>query len=449
MSDAVSSAAARALELALDAGAVAAEAFGQDDHSVEVRVFDGAVESLTEAGSRGVGVRAFASEGRSGYAYGTSLEEEQLAALAQRALALAEASDPDEYGGLPEKGGSADAGELVAADFGDWGTADKVELALNVDSAARGFDTRISQVEQTLYADERSRVAIASSNGFCGDYETTGAYAWTSAFAGEGEDLMTGMGLGIARGPAGLDAAAIGREGAARAVEMIGARRTEPRNAPIVLDEFTAASFIGVAAAALSGEAMLRGRSPFVGREDELVASELLRLTDDGLVAGGPANAPFDGEGVAQQRTPLIVAGRVENFLYDTRTAREAGRSSTGNAKRSYRSSPSPGPTNLTVAPGDSTLEELIAAAGDGLYVTNVVGLHSGVNPVSGQFSVGASGIEIRDGRLGRPVREATIASDLLSMLRGLRGIGREQRWIPFGGTILTGPLLVEEMTIA
>lgn len=450
MSDALQNAAARAVELTLEAGASAAEGYAQNERDVEIRVYDRAVESLTEAGSRGIGIRAFASEGRSGYAFGTSLEDADLRELAERAVALAQLADPDEFGGLPDETGAGAAGDLVAPEYARWDTAAKVDFAIRVDVAAREADPRVSQVEQTIYADEHAVVAIANSNGFAASYESTGAYAYSSAFAGTGEDLMTGLGLDIARGPGGLDAEAIGREAAQRAVEMIGARRTSSRKAPVVLDEFTAASFIGIAAGALSGEAVLRGRSPFVGKEQETVASELLVLTDDGLADGGPSTAPFDGEGVAQRVTPLIAGGRIENFLYDARTAREAGRASTGNARRgSYRGGPGPGASNIVVAAGKASLDELIAEAGDGLYVTNLVGLHSGVNPVSGQFSVGASGIEIKGGKLAEPVREATIAGDLITTLQGVRGVGEKRRWIPFGGSILTAPLLVAELTIA
>ena len=440
-------AAQRAVDFALAAGATAAEGYCQDERDVEIRVYYRAVESLTEAGSRGIGIRAFASEGRTGYAYGTALDDRGLQALAARAVEIAQVSDPDEFGGLPEACGAAETGDLVAPDRA---TAEKIELAIAVDDAARSFDERVSQVEQTIYADSRGTVAIANSDGFAASYEASGAYAYSSAFAGTGDDLMTGLGLGIGRGPDELDAEAIGREAAQRAVEMIGARKTSARKAPVVLDEFTAASFIGIAAGALSGEAVLRGRSPFVGKQGEEIASSALQLTDDGLLVGGPSTAPFDGEGVAQSVTELIAGGSIENFLYDSRTAREAGAATTGNARRgSYRGSPGPGASNIVVAAGTASLEQLIAEAGDGLYVTNVVGLHSGVNPVSGQFSVGASGIEIVGGKLAGPVREATIASDLISTLRGVRAVGAERRWIPFGGSILTAPLLVAEMTIA
>ncbi|MFY9469272.1 MAG: metallopeptidase TldD-related protein, partial [Solirubrobacterales bacterium] len=220
--------------------------------------------------------------------------------------------------------------------------------------------------------------------------------------------------------------------------------------APVVLDAFTAASFIGIVAGALSGEAVLRGRSPFVGRRDEEIAGAEVTITDDGLIEGGPASAPFDGEGVAHARTPLIAGGRIQNLLYDARTAREAGAALTGNGRRgSYRGRPGPGATNIVVDSGTASLDQLIGAAGDGLYVTQVVGLHSGVNPVSGVFSVGASGIEIRNGELAGPVREATIASDLIAMLKAVEAVGVERRWVPFGGPVLTAPILISEMSIA
>lgn len=443
-------AAQRAVELAIGAGAESAEAYCQDEREVEIRVYDRAVESLTEAGSQGVGIRVFGSGGRSGHAYGTTFDDAGLKALTERALDIALASDEDEHAGLPDECGEADAGALVAEDFASWDTAAKVDLAIAVENAARGADPRVSQVEQTIYADGHGRVAIANSAGFIGEYESTAAYAYSSAFAGEGDDLMTGLGLGLGRSPSELDPDAIGAEAAQRAIELLGARGTTNRRAPVVLDAFVAASFMGLVAGALSGEAVLRGRSPFIDKLGEDIAAGMLTVTDDGLAPGGPSSAPFDGEGVAQRRTPLFEGGTLINYLYDARTAREAEAVDTGNGRRgSYRGRPHPAPTNIVIEPGESTLEELIAQAGDGLYVTNVVGLHSGVNPVSGVFSVGASGIEIRDGKLGAPVREATIASDLASMLGAVVAVGDNPRWIPFGGSVHAVPLLVGEMSIA
>ena len=261
---------------------------------------------------------------------------------------------------------------------------------------------------------------------------------------------MTGMGLGMGRGPEELDAEAIGSEAAERAAALAGARQGPTRRCPVVLDTLVAASFLGFIGAMLSADAVQRGRSLFAGREGDEIASTVLRLADDGTLPEGLASAPFDGEGSSRRRLPLIEGGRLQTFLYDSRTARKDGRASTASAERSsYRSPPSVGTSNLVVEPGDAALDELVRQAGDGLYVTDVAGLHSGVNPVSGTFSVGATGRLIEGGELAAPVREITIASDLVAMLQSVLAVGSEARWVPFGGSVRGAPLLLGEMAVS
>jgi PmbA protein len=441
-------AAGRAVEAALSAGATDADAWAEESTSRRVRVYAGEVESLSDAGGRGIGVRVFAGA-RSGYAYGTDLSEDGIADLAHAAREAAEVADEDEHEGLPEEQGTSEVDGLASAEFADWSTERVVELALAVDRAARSREG-VTQVENSVYADAQGSVALANSRGFAASYGATQAWAYSSAFAGEGADLMTGLGVGMGRDPGVLDPEGIGTEAADRALALVGARQPESRRCPVVLDAFVAASFIGFIGAMLSADAVQRGRSLFAGREGEAVADPALRLADDGTDAEGPSSAPFDGEGVPTRRNALIEDGRLLGFLYDSRTARRAGRATTGNASRgSYRTPPSVGTTNLVIEAGDADLAGLVAQAGEGLYVTDVAGLHSGVNPVSGTFSVGASGRLIEDGALGTPVRELTIASDLVSMLTAVRAVGSETRWVPFGGSVKAPPVLVGEMAIS
>jgi PmbA protein len=345
--------------------------------------------------------------------------------------------------------GTSDVNGLASEAFGDWSTERVVELALAVDRAARAPEG-VTQVENSVYSDSRGSVALANSRGFAASFTATQAWAYSSAFAGEGADLMTGLGVGMGRDPAALDPEAIGTEAAERALALVGARQPESRRCPVVLDAFVAASFIGFIGSMLSADAVQRGRSLFAGREGEEVAGPALRLADDGTDSEGPASAPFDGEGAPTRRTQLIEDAHLLGFLYDSRTARRAGRSTTGNASRgSYRTPPSVGINNLMVEPGELDLAGLVAEAGDGLYVTGVAGLHSGVNAVSGTFSVGASGRLIEGGELGSPVRELTIASDLVSMLKAVTAVGSETRWVPFGGSVKAPPILVAEMAVS
>jgi PmbA protein len=437
-----------AVEAALAAGATDAEAWAEETRVRQVRVYEGAVESLSDAGGRGVGLRAFA-DGRSGYAYGTDLSAEGISSLARAAHAAAGVADSDEYSGLPEECGEAPVGGLHSPELEGWSTERKVELALEVERAARAHP-QVTQVENAVYSDAEGSVALANSKGFAASYEATQAWSYASAFAGEGSELMTGLGVGLGRDPAALDPEAIGAEAAERAASLVGARQPEGMRCPVVLDAFVAASFLSFIGGMVSADAVQRGRSLFADKEGEQVADPALRLADDGTDPEGPASAPFDGEGSPTRRTPLLVEGRLETFLFDVRTARKAGRGTTGNAGRgSYRTPPSVGTTNLVMEPGEASLEGLVEQAGDGLYVTDVAGLHSGVNPVSGLFSVGASGRLIEGGALASPVREVTIASDLVSMLRAVRAVGSQLRWVPFGGAVKAAPLLIGEMAVS
>ena len=440
-------AAAAALAAAETVGATDAEAWAEERQGLEVRVYRQAVESLTDAGGRGLGLRVFV-DGRVGYAYGTDLSDAGVRALADSAHAGAAAADADEYDGLPDSYGTTQVEGLYSDAIADWTTERKIELATAIDAAARGHEG-VTQVEQTAYADSRGRVALANSRGFTSAYEASSAWAYSSAFAGTGADLMTGFGVGLAREPGGLDADAIGREAAERALALVGARQPESRRCPVVLDAFVAASFAGFIGGMLSADAVQRGRSLFAGKLGEEVAASQLRLADDATDPGGLASSPFDGEGSPTRRNALIEDGRLNTYLYDARTARKDGRETTGSATRSsYRSPPSVGTSNLVIEPGDATLDELVREAGEGLLVTDVAGLHSGVNPVSGTFSVGASGRLIEGGELGRPVREITIASDLVSMLKAVRRVGSQARWVPFGGSVKAAPLLLEQMSV-
>jgi PmbA protein len=434
----------RAVDAAVDAGATDAEAWTEESVSRRVRVYAGEVESLSDAGGRGVGVRAFVN-GRSGYAFGTDLTEPGLLEVAKAARDAAEAADPDEHDGLPDEFGTSPVDGLASDAMSGWSTEDKVELTLAV-RARPG----VTQVENAVYSDAEGSVALANSRGFAAGYDATQAWAYASAFAGEGADLMTGMGIDLGRDPGALDPDAIGAEAADRALALVGARQPESRRCPVVLDAFVAASFLGFIGSMLSADAVQRGRSLFADHEGDEIADPVLALADDATNPEGPASAPFDGEGSPTRRTPLIGGGRLLTFLFDVRTARRGGRATTGNASRgSYRSPPSVGTGNLVLDPGEKSLEELFQVAGDGLYVTDVAGLHSGVNPVSGTFSVGASGLLIEGGERGTPVRELTIASDLVSMLKSVRAVGSESRWIPLGGSVNAPPVLIGEMAVS
>jgi PmbA protein len=439
----------QAVERALAAGASDAEAYASEDAGREIRAHGGEIESLTAATQRGIGVRAWIGH-QVGYAFGTDLSEAGIAAISARAAEAARAADEDEFTGPAEADSTVADLQLSDPSVSAW-PADRIaDLTLAIERAALDADQRVAAVEQAVYADSAERVAIASSTGIGGEFERSSCYGYVQVMA-EGDDgRETGLGFDLGRGPDALDPAAIGREGAERATAMIGARKPESRSCPVILDPTVASSFVGLIGGGLSAGAVQRGRSPFADRLGAEVAGEALVLHDDGLDPEGSASSPFDGEGVPCRRTALIEGGTLRTYLYDTYTARRGSAATTGNAGRGgYRSQPSVSTSNLVVAPGTLSFDDLLREAGEGVFVTDVAGLHSGVNPVSGDFSVGASGQAIRGGELAEPLREFTIASDLVSMLRAVRASGADARWVPFGGSVSTPSLLIGAMTVA
>jgi len=220
----------------------------------------------------------------------------------------------------------------------------------------------------------------------------------------------------------------------------------------LVFGREVVAALLSYVAQGLSADAVQKGRSVFAGKLKEAIGSSLVVLADDGLAPEGMATNPFDGEGVPRQRTALLEGGVLQAYLHSTYTARKAGENaaSTGNAERpSYRAAPKVAATNLVLTPGSGTLADLAARVGTGLYVESAAGLHSGVNVVSGEISVGVSGQLIENGVLGRPVREVTIATDFLSLLGSVSDLGGDLRWIPIYGSVSTPSVAVQGITVS
>ena len=435
------------LERAAARGAADVEVYGEQSTSHRIKVYRQEVEQLTAAQRRGVGVRVF-SAGAVGHAYTSDLSDGALDDVVQRAIDNAAVSDPDEFAALPAPAGEpADVDpfdpRLVAAT-----DAQRIAIALEVEATSLAADPRVKTVEDTMYVDGDGEVFIASTSGVRGSYRAGQCYAFAYVLAEQGGQVETGYAYSVGRALEELDPAAVGTEATERATRLLGARKCPSMKAPVILDPYVSAAFFGVLSSALTADAVQKNRSLFAGREGERVAGELLELVDDGTLADGLESAPFDGEGVPSGRTPLITGGVLQGFLYDTYTARKAGRASTGNGMRGgYSGLPGVRPTNLVVAGPATPLAEIVAGTERGVLVTDAVGIHSGANPISGEFSVGISGVLIEGGEFTTPVHEVTLAGDIVGMLTGIRALGDDARWVP-GGSILTPSVVIDGMAI-
>jgi PmbA protein len=402
--------------------------------STQVKAYGGEVESLTSAESFGVGIRVI-TDHRQGFAHAGTFDESVVLDTLAEARDNASFGAPDEWFGLAEPDGVDPVEQDLWRDsLAAFAPQAKVDLALALERSVRGRDPRVTGVRTAIYADSAGEGAVASSAGITAYGRGTSCYLSVSALAEHGGETKIGGGVDVGREPVELDVEVAAADAVARAVRLFGARPVPSQRLSIVLEPRLAASIIGLAGGTLTGERVLKGRSPFADRLGEAIASPLLTLLDDPTDPASLAAGSHDGEGLACRPNPLIVDGVLQQFLHNAYSARRAGVSSTGSAVRGYRSTPGVGCQALSVRPGSGTHDELVAGVELGLLVDSMTGFHSGVNPVSGDFSVGAEGIMIRNGELAEPVREVTIASTLQRLLLGIDAVGADLEWLP-GGT--------------
>jgi PmbA protein len=408
------------------------EAYVARGRDTEVRVYDGEVESLSSAESAGIGIRVVANN-RQGFAYAGSLDPDVVRETLEEARDNAGFASPDEWVGLASPDGVAPADlDLWRDDLAAYPADTKVARALELERAVRAGDPRIRAVESAEWGDAALESAVATSTGIRASSRRTACYLSAYAVAGEGTDTQTGGGYSVGRSPEDLDLDKAAGDAVRRATRLLGAVKPRSAHLTVVLEPEITATLLAVIGGTLDGEAVLKGRSLFADRIGEAVSVPAFTLVDDPTDPEAYGAGRFDAEGLATRRNGLIEAGVLRQFLYNTYSARRAGTASTASAARAgFKSAPGTGARALMLVPGQLTQEAILAQVGDGLLVQSVSGVHSGVNPISGDFSVGAEGVLIQGGALAGPVRELTIASTIQRMLSGVVAIGNDLERLP------------------
>ena len=431
-------------------GDEAIEAFLTHQRDFEVKVYDGEVDSLSSAEPRGAGIRVV-SGGRVGFSYTTNLSDEGLVAAVQAARVNSSHATEDEAIALAGAwdGPVLDIEGLIDAAQPGVAPQQKIDFTIELERVTRSVDPRV-RTEEAAYSDSDSEIAIATSTGVSGAYRRTDSWCYSVAIATDGDDTQIGFEFDLARGIGGLDAGTVARHAAEKALSVLGASKIPSGRMPILFDPYVSGQFLGVIGTALTGKAVQKGRSLFAGKLGSVVAASNVTMIDDGRAAGAPATAPWDAEGVPTQRTAVISSGVLEAFLYDITSARRDGRDSTGNASRAgFKSAPGPAPSNLTIESTGESKEEVFARAGRALWVHDFHGVHSGTNPVSGDFSVGVTATLLENGEPVKPVKEVTIAAPMLDILSRIECVADDRRWLPFSGAYGGATTLVSEMTVA
>ncbi|MFH1361391.1 MAG: TldD/PmbA family protein [bacterium] len=427
-----------------------AEVFLSKSKSLTVDVLDGQVESIDEIRDQGLGIRVIKGK-KLGFAFTSDLDESAIENTINQAIENAKNSAPDEFNTLPSPHSSSTPRPSPPFDSYDPKIAQvpikaKIDLALSIEKAAYKASNKVKKTEKISYSEAESEVWIANSKGLKVTYKDNNCGAFGDVIAIQNTEMESGFGMDYVTNFDDLNFEAVGTEAAKRAVQLLGAKSISSQKVPLVIDPYVATQLLGVLAAPLSSEAVQKGKSLFAGKIDQAIGSELLTIIDNGRLPKRIGSAPFDGEGVPTQETKLIEAGQLKTFFYNTYTAKKGKTKSTGNASRgSFQGLPVVGPTNLYIKAGTKSHDEIIKSITKGLYIVRVMGVHT-ANPISGDFSFGAAGIMIENGKLTQPVRGITIAGNLIDLLKHLKAVGSNLR---FFANVGAPTLLFDGMTIS
>jgi len=433
---------------AIKAGATGAEAVARESSEFSTTVRLGQVETLQEADSRGMGLRAYIGQ-RTGSSYTSDFSEEGVERLVKGAIELARITSEDPFSGMPEAsqlGRISGDLQLYYEDVNSLPPAERIEWALRAEKAAQDFDPRIRNSDGGSFDAAIGHRVLANSHGFVGEYRQShcSIVAVPIAQSDDGamqRDFWYSRARTIHKLSTPED---VGRIAAQRTLRRLGARKIASTRVPLVFDSRMSASLLGHLFEAVSGDSIYRQASFLAGKLGEKIAGENVTIVDDGTMPGGFGTAPFDDEGVPSQRTVVIEKGVLKSYLLNTYTAKKLGLKTTGNASRALASTPSVGNGNFFLEPGVQTPERIVGGIKQGLFVTELLGY--GVNLVTGDFSQGASGLWIENGELTYPVEEITVAGNLKDILNNIAEIGND---LEFRSSIAGPTLRIEGMTIA
>lgn len=434
------------IDAARKAGADAADALAAEGTSVSIEVREGALEHAERSEGTDLGLRVLVGK-RQAIVSSSDMRPETLAAMAERAVAMASEAPEDPYAGLADAGQLAKDWDIAALELED-STAEPAPDMLQADAlaaeAACAAIDGITQVQSAAAGYGRSRVHMAASNGFSGGYGRTSRSVSCVGIAGTGTGMERDHDGDSRTFQSDLRSPEeIGRTAGERAVARHGARKPATGTYPVLFDERISGSLIGHLLGAANGAAIARGSSWLKDSLGQQVLPEALSVIEDPFRARIAGSRPFDGEGLPTARRAIIEDGVLTGWTLDLASARKLGLESTGNAARGAGSIPSPANWNISLTQGEASREDLIRGMGTGLLVTSMIG--STINPNTGDYSRGASGFWVENGEIAYPVNECTIAGNLLDMLLRIQPANDARTYL----SRVVPSILIEGMTLA
>jgi PmbA protein len=421
------------------------EVFLRDGQSTSIEVRDGEVENAITRGERGIGIRILRG-GHVGFAYSSDLSPGGIEECVGAARDIAAVTEPDPDVSIATQKIESPDLQLYEAGSEGRSVAERTNVAFAVERAAKKVDPRITGFRKTTYSDGTMTTILATTADVRGTYRETYFSVGTSAVATSGDERQIGYHGEAKRRFAGVDPEAVGRRSAELAVGKLGARPFKTQSLPIVLDPFMGMALLGTLVPLFSADSVIKGKSLFAGKIGAPVASERVSIVDDARTPGALRTAPFDGEGVATTTRTLIDKGVLRGYLSSLKTAKKMREAPTGNARRGSYAAPSRiGAANFHLASGTTAPEAIVNGLDRSLRITSLLNLHT-IDPISGEFSLGATGDYLEKGERKYPVQGITIAGNLTTLLSSITGVAND---LTFGSSGIGSPtFVISELSI-
>lgn len=427
-----------------------AELYRIDSETKKIGIFNGELDKYGFSNTSGISLRGIRA-GSPGYSYTEAIDDKSIDILIEGALGSAEDVESDSVLSLTEGGLIYPSLPDNNGKFSDLTTDDKIEIMLKLEKSTISRDERIKTVQECLYQEFGSSRSILNNKGVDLNYQSKGGFAYISVVAKQENDTKTGASFRIFRDPGSLDIEDMADEAASEALSMLGASPVDSGMYPVVLRFNVFAEILEAFFPVFAADNVQKGLSGLKGKLETVIATKNITIWDDPFHEDGFSGTPFDDEGIPTFKKLIIEKGVLKTFLYNLRSASKEGKESTGNGFRtSYKAAVGISPTNVYLEPGDSSLEDLLKKADDGIFITSVAGLHSGLDTVSGDFSVQAMGYRIKNGVKGKPVNGITISGNFFKVLESIESIGSDLRFtLPGNGHFGSPSILVRGASIS
>ena len=431
-------------------GAGQFELYHSRTDSFRVSIYKGEVDAYDVNTSAGVGLRLIVN-GKMGYSYSEKIDESAAEMLVEAAIANASIIDSDEKS-LFMPPGCVSHVDTYNGELSRVTPQQKISLAMDLEKSAFGIDKRVDRIKSCIVGTYDRSVSISNSEGLDLSHKSNGIYAYIIPVAVAGVETKTAVAYRTGRDFGKIDAAELAREAVEEAISYFGAEPVKSGQYSVIFRNDAAADILGVFSGVFIADNVQKGLSLLKGKKGSKIASTAVTIKDAPLLKGGLCSVPFDAEGVATMDKDVVSDGVLTTYLYNLKTAFIDGVKSTGNASRgSYASKVSTSPANFFIAPGPKQLAGIMKDMTDGLYITELQGLHSGANMVSGDFSLAAKGFLVKGGNLDRPVEDITVAGNFFELLQNILETADDLRFgMPSGSACFGSPaLLVSGLSIA